>query len=70
MLINAVDREATLGVLINLCYNSERSGADEQERRWRWRWRWRGRHGAEGGETDEGAAELKERHCLGSSLLC
>lgn len=29
-----------------------------------------GRKGAEGGETDEGAGEEKERHCLPSSLLC
>lgn len=36
-LINAVNREAPLGVLIKLCYNSERSGADKQERRGRWR---------------------------------
>lgn len=49
------DREATLGVLIKLCYNSERSGADEQEKRWRWRgwqggagrWRRRNRRGSE-----------------------
>lgn len=28
-----------------------------------------GRQGGEGGETDEGAGELKEQHCLPSSLL-
>lgn len=55
VLINAVDKEATLGVLIKLCYNSERSGADEQERRWRWRGGDREVRRAEGGETDEGA---------------
>lgn len=38
-LINVADREATLGVLIKPCYNSERSGVDERGG-WRRRNQW------------------------------